>query len=221
MHHETIVHWELVDSVPPLDAAELHVWRCDLGIAPCRGQWLDGHERRHIANASPAVAHRYCATRSMLRHLLAAYLGGREEAVRLHAGPHGKPCVAADRPFFFNLTHAADAALLAFSRRYEVGIDLEMEREVPAAARIARRVMSDSELAALADQENCSTAFLHLWTRMEARQKCLGQGVFGKRVTQAEVGSASFLAQPGQAACVAWAAPRETPRLRFLDLRET
>ena len=155
----------------------------------------------------------------MLRHLLAGYLSVAPQEAELLRGAHGKPRIAGDRPTLaFNLSHSGDAALYAVARDLEVGIDIERSREIPNAPGIARRVMDEAEIAQLASAGNDPATFLRLWTCLEARQKCLGEGVFGRRVGEAQVGSLSFAASEGLQACVAWADPGMHPGLRFLEL---
>jgi 4'-phosphopantetheinyl transferase len=199
---------------------ELHIWRCRLDQAPCHPQWLAAAERQRQDTFQDRLAgQRHCAGRTVLRHLLSAYLSIPPGDVLLVRGAHGKPRLAGDQgPLAFNLSHSGEAAMYAVARDQEVGIDIERSRQIPNALRIAHRVMSAAEIAQLESAGNDTATFLRLWTCLEARQKCLGEGVFGRRVDGTQVGSLSFPAGEGLQACVAWAEPGVTPDMRFLEL---
>ena len=81
----------------------------------------------------------------------------------------------------FNLSHSRSGWLLAVTAVDPLGVDLELPREVPNAARLAERVFSAAERAALAEALAVSPAqrdavFLECWTRKEAALKALGDG---------------------------------------------
>ena len=220
MRHLTRVNWESVEWPPALAPGELHIWRCDLDRAPCHPQWLAPAERqRQQAFRDRLAGQRSCASRTLLRHLLSGYLSIPPWDVELVRGEHGKPRLGGDHASWtFNLSHSGDAALYAVARDLEVGIDIERSREIPNSLGIARRVMSDAEIDELASAGSDTATFLRLWTCLEARQKCLGEGVFGRRVGDAQVDARSFTAGEGLQACVAWADPGVDPGMRFLEL---
>lgn len=117
--------------------------------------------------------------------MLARYQGGRPAALQFDVLAHGKPRLR-DRaglaaPLQFNLSHSRGGWLLAIGSVDPLGIDLERPREVPNAARLAERVFSPSERAALGEAMAVSAAcrdavFLECWTRKEAALKALGDG---------------------------------------------
>jgi len=220
MQRETRVNWESTDSCAPPEPHELHVWHVALGQHLCRPEWLETSEgQRHQDIKASQAAHRYCASRSALRYLLAQYLGTQPDEVELVQGKHGKPRLRrGSAPLTFNLSHSRDSALFAFGHQQDVGIDVEILRELPDPLTIARRVMDNAEIEELQAADSDAFTFLHLWTRMEARQKCLGQGVFGERVCESQIGLYSFYPADEQLACVAWSDPKVTPRMRFLQL---
>ena len=59
--------------------------------------------------------------------------------------------------------------------------------------------------------------FFQLWTSMEARQKCRGNGIFGDKVSSRSVGIHQFRPLPGYLAAVAWDQPSVKPSLQFFD----
>jgi len=132
---------------------EIHVWRL-------------GYQREH--------------GRAPLRALLGAYLGLPPEALVLVDGEHGRPALAPPHAALaFNWSHSGDQALLALACGIVPGIDIERRRARPRALEIAQRFFCAEETAALArlDAEQCTAAFLELWTAKEAVLKALGRGL--------------------------------------------
>ncbi len=167
----------------------MHLWCADLDdVAWARlGEThLDEAERTRLAGMVDVRAReRFGRSRSLLRQILARYLGGAPAALRFELLAHGKPRVltAADAevPLQFNLSHSRSGWLLAVTAVDPLGVDLELPREVPNAARLAERVFSAAERAALAEALAVSHAqrdavFLECWTRKEAALKALGDG---------------------------------------------
>ena len=138
----------------PLLADEIHVWRL---------------RRPKGAGREPLLA------------LLARYLGIDAADVRLTAGEHGRPALAAFHgdAFDFNWSHSGEQALVALARGVSPGIDLERLRTRVNALEIAQRFFTRDEaewLHALgADARHA--AFLELWTAREAVLKALGRGI--------------------------------------------
>ncbi|HSX60518.1 MAG TPA: 4'-phosphopantetheinyl transferase superfamily protein [Tahibacter sp.] len=145
-------------AVPqPLADDEIHVWLCELDG--------DAAARRRGAQA-------------FLHRLLAGYCGRAVDELVLEAGAHGKPALAG-APLAFNLSHAADAAVVALARGVEVGIDLESPSRPRPHAELARRYFrareADAVEAAAADERE--PTFLRLWTAKEAVLKAIGRGL--------------------------------------------
>lgn len=161
-------------------------------------------ERFHL----PEHRRRFIAARGLLRAILGRYLRIGPECVRFHYGCHGKPAVvveprgqtrtppltglsapAGDRgqaasprsepTLQFNLAHAAELAVYAFSWGRRVGVDLErLDRDV-AYLEIAQRFFSPREqglIDSLPAHER-GIAFFNCWTRKEAYLKARGDGL--------------------------------------------
>lgn len=83
---------------------------------------------------------------------------------------HGKPRFSADGAPHFSLSHAGGLAVAALSDDAPVGVDLEMARDNIATSAVADRFFSEAEQLAFATHGD----FFALWTKKEARAKCLG-----------------------------------------------
>ena len=196
---------------------EIHVWLASLADADCRAEWLDARERGRLEDRTPTLGRDlFCASRSMLRRLLAGYLELRPDAVELEIEPGGKPVVRG-QALHFNLSHARDTLLLALSAKRPLGVDLEYPRPVKNLAQVAQRVFSVQEIQALQAAEDPRERFFDYWTRFEATQKCAGHGIFGARQHGDRVRTHGFAIGPARA-CVAWQADETTrsePDLRY------
>ena len=127
--------------------------------------------------------HRFIVGRARLRHLLASRLGVQPHAVELDYGPRGKPRLArcfGDAGLCFNVSHSENLAVYAFSSGREVGVDVEVIRELRDADGIAARFFSRREYAAYLalDLRDRPLGFLNCWTRKEAFIKGLGDGLY-------------------------------------------
>jgi len=165
-------------SRPPSPAAEVHVWR---------GTGTDPSDR-------------------LLRLVLARYLGEAPEEIEIARGAHGKPGLAAEpERLAFNLSHSGDLTLVAVSRGREVGVDVERTRPERDLVALAERALAPEEAvivrAAAGDER--TRVFYELWTRHEARLKCLGVGLAGAVAGPAPVAVEGLPIDPGYAAAVA------------------
>jgi len=169
---------------------ELHVWASDLRALGC----LDGAylSRDEQARANAFVFERdrvrYRRGRALLRALLAGYLGVAASALKIASRAHVKPRLE-DHEIHFNVSHSADSHVLAISH-LDVGVDVELERDVDDALELGRNVFSADENATLCAMPtgDRSNAFLLGWTRKEAFVKALGIGLGGLDLTAITVG---------------------------------
>ena len=142
-------------------------------------------EKARAARLKVAEARaQFIITRAVLRQLLANYLGIAPRALVFTEGPHGKPALSPDwqqRRIEFNVSHAADYALLALSLGHRLGVDIEsVERQVDYRA-LANRFFSAAEQEALnkLPAGAAGAAFYRVWSRKEACLKATGQGLAG------------------------------------------
>ncbi len=199
MHREIEAHWHQGDSASRLSGETLDIWRIDLKSSTEK-QRAQAHKARLA--------------------ILARYLDVEPDSIGLSPAPGGKPrLISPETALQFNLSHTRGTALLAVHARCAVGVDIECRRRIDDPIRLARRVMSTAELESLAacPADGRATLFFDLWTRLEARQKTLGRGIFAEPVDPNALFSVGFSAGEGLRACVAIDTEDTPPDLRFLD----
>jgi len=123
--------------------------------------------------------------RALTRKALSHYSRLPMSRILLHQTGNNKPILrdsesteCNSQEIQFNLSHSGHRAVLAISRCFDPGIDIE-KIDLPSNwIAVAERVFSVSELAALKQQETAHRAlsFSHLWTCKEALIKATGDG---------------------------------------------
>jgi 4'-phosphopantetheinyl transferase len=206
MYREIVPSWVPAPEQPRVADGRVDVWRIPL---PAPATAVARPAGRETAGAA-------------LRDILGRYLDRPAGVVRLHQRPGGKPFVDAPGPGLeFNLSHCADLALVAVTTGLAVGIDVEAARRVSHPLRMARRMFTADEVALLESltDEALIECFLDLWTRMEARQKAVGHGIFTEAVDPAGLTSMTFRPGPRHWASLSLSPRCPPPSLRFLDYR--
>ncbi len=166
---------------------EVHLWRVDLdAIRSEEPRWLkvlSGDETQRAARFHfPVDRQRFIASRAFLRKIIAAYLDAVPSDLTFVYSKKEKPSlgpVFSDSGLTFNLSHSGGIALYAFSRRRDVGVDVEQVRRDFDVEEIARRFFSpqeQNELALIPAAERVE-AFFRCWTRKEAYIKATGEGL--------------------------------------------
>jgi len=165
----------------------VHVWRASLEVTPDQidhyRQLLSADE---LARAQRFVfdrhRHRFIVARGTLRLLLGNYLNVPERDIVFGYSTHGKPYLSQPvnlADLRFNLSHAHELAVYAFTHRCRIGVDVEYQRPLRDLAQLAATVFSPRELAVFealpAHQQQ--TAFYACWTRKEAFIKAIGDGL--------------------------------------------
>ena len=163
---------------------EVHVWWASLDVdgrtlTHMEGL-LDDRELERAARFRVVEARRrFIAARAVLRSVVGELCDTEPAAVLFAYGERGKPRLVDGRPHF----HASDSGDFVVVARAdaELGVDLEVLRPLPRRERLARRICTASELAALsriaAGQRDA--ALLRLWTCKEAALKAIGVGLAG------------------------------------------
>jgi phosphopantetheinyl transferase len=130
------------------------------------------------------------------RAALSAWLGVPDQELRFAKGPKGKPYLPDWPGVHFNVSHSGALFACAISAEAEVGVDVELIRDVPEKKEIAERYGLDAG------------RFFETWTQREAYLKALGVGVYGlEEPVRPGVYVESFHPGPGYAG--AWAVAGE------------
>lgn len=215
MYREIFPHWEPAPDRPELSHGQVDIWRI---VLPVRAAPTASAARGPAGDAMRQLA------RSALDDILARYLGRRPGAGEIRVHPGGKPYLAAPAPGIeFNLSHCTDTALLAVTTGLDVGVDVEARRRVADPLRLARRVFTPDEVRHLESLPASlrGERFLDLWTRMEARQKAIGRGIFADPADPATLTSVSFRPGPHHWASLSLSPRGPTPAFRFFDYCRT
>ncbi|MDD2239780.1 MAG: 4'-phosphopantetheinyl transferase superfamily protein [Kiritimatiellae bacterium] len=102
-------------------------------------------------------------------------------AVEVRTGANGKPLLeGAAAAWGFNLSHAGEYVVAALARDAQIGVDLESTSRKADIVRLAQRVFSACEQAAV--QQGGRAAFFTLWSQKEALVKAVGCGWADERL---------------------------------------
>jgi 4'-phosphopantetheinyl transferase len=163
------------------------VWQLDLDAADAAegtagGEVLSDDERaRSLRFYRPDDARRWSSTRVALRWILAAYLERDPHELRFTLTAKDKPVLEGQdgRQLFFNVSHSQSVGLVAVSRTFEVGVDVEEMGVQVDHLSVAERVFAPAIVAELRDAsaERRAELFFREWVRLEASAKCLGLGL--------------------------------------------
>jgi 4'-phosphopantetheinyl transferase len=179
--------WLSPPSHPELSRQGVHVWRASLECDSLRlrmfAQTLGDDERSRAQRFHfERDRNSFIAARSILRDLLARYSGCTPGDVKFVYGPNGKPALSHSTTaslVSFNLSHSHGVAVIAVTRKHEIGIDVEKIQPERASEEIAKRYFSPEEVKELlslpVDQR--AEGFFLCWTRKEAYVKALGEGL--------------------------------------------
>lgn len=168
---------------PP--AAEVQVWLFDLDHPPLPlaglRALLSPEEEARAARFRFAVhRRRFAAGRGLLRAALGRLLDRDPARIELAYGEKGKPRLADPAPDLrFNLSHSANAALLAVARGRDLGVDVEAVRPMADASELVERFFApgERELFRRFPPELRDLGFFRGWTCKEAYVKARGDGL--------------------------------------------
>ena len=127
--------------------------------------------------ASVGVAH------ASVRLLLGLMLDVAPSELKFQRGSNGKPYLASPQNgldgLHFNLSHTQGAVAVAIARE-PVGVDIEIQRDLPDFLEIAETVFADETVVAIANAAGCPqlrSIFYRHWTLGEALIKATGGGM--------------------------------------------
>jgi 4'-phosphopantetheinyl transferase len=178
----------LLQELPAIEPG-VALWWCELERTP--------DELAHIATllspaelaraarfGTDALRQRWMAGRSALRTVLGRTLGIDPAEVAIVRGARGRPQLAENTARIdFNVSHTRGVALVAVARgvagTLRVGVDIEHRDRAVGADRLARKFLTASERAMLADlpPDLRRQRFLRYWTCKEAMSKATGDGL--------------------------------------------
>lgn len=176
--------WQTPSQPPRLKDDRVHVWRANLKLSTLEIEELTtllSTDEIARANKFRFVQHksRFIAARGILRQLLGNYLKVSPRSLIFTYSDRGKPQLATDIALQFNLSHSEEYALFGFSLNHLIGVDIEYQRAMPDALKIARRFFSPREYRLLeaVSLEQQPKLFFQLWTAKEAYLKGTGTGL--------------------------------------------
>jgi 4'-phosphopantetheinyl transferase len=140
--------------------------------------WLTPEERARADSAlDPQERRRRVCARSVLRHVLGAYVGAPPGALQFVTDAHGKPRLANGPQF--NLSHSGEVMMLAVCAVGPVGLDVDRCGRLDADwDAVTARTFSEGERAQLLRMPEAERpcAALRGWVRKEAYAKARGAG---------------------------------------------
>jgi 4'-phosphopantetheinyl transferase len=179
--------WKQVDILPPLETAEVQLWRIDLagesGLDDLFTPLLAPPEQLHANRCRPGrVRDHFSVGRACLRILLGNAHGMDSRSLPISTGVHGKPELspANGDSIAFNVAHSEDTILIALTRSGSVGVDVEYYNRATDIMEVSQYNFTASEhrsLAAITDPHSRSRTFYRYWTRKEAVLKADGRGL--------------------------------------------
>lgn len=201
----------------PLPPDQVHLWACwtDLtgeALERCHAV-LDTQERARASRfREPRHAAAYIASHGWLRRVLAAYAGIAAPQLRFIENGFGKPGLCGGA-LHFNLSHAEAWAVVAVSRGFAIGIDIERTGRFEAGI-LASFALGEERALARLPKTLRPDALACCWTRKEAYLKAIGTGL-STPLTSFEV--AVDPREPARLISVR-GAPDEARRWRLIDL---
>ncbi|QQS37258.1 MAG: 4'-phosphopantetheinyl transferase superfamily protein [Ignavibacteriales bacterium] len=123
----------------------------------------------------------YVCCRGFLRETLSGYLSLEPEEILFDYGKHGKPEIANNNgidKIKFNLSHSKGHAMIAVTLNDEIGVDIELIKEIPDMMDIAKELYTSKENKLLLESDQqAAESFFKIWTRKEAVIKAVGHGL--------------------------------------------
>lgn len=152
-------------------------WLRPLPAAAGPDRWLSPLEQAWCRQLPCASRHRYGASRSLMRQLLAPLLGLPAQRVPLHSPPGQAPRLEPGCGHL-SLSHSADQVLLGWSP-LPIGVDLEWSGRPLAGSALARRFFPEPEVVWLLslEPEDQRRALLESWVCKEAAVKWQGSSL--------------------------------------------
>lgn len=173
-------------SEPPQDLilreSAVHIWLLHadtLSAASLDIESLADDENVRAARMGAAGFRSYAGTRVTLRGLLSRYSDTPARLLQFSYGALGKPALTSGG-VHFSVTHAGDRAVLAFSRTFELGVDIERVKDTRRFDSLAARFFSAANRVVVSNAapQDLSRVFTEAWAQREAYVKAVGGGLY-------------------------------------------
>ena len=158
------------------------IWFCDtdaieLSDDDAEALLAPSEQQRASRFAFPHLRRRYRLGHALLRKILAQELGCGPMRITIDVREGGKPFVAEGPEF--NMSASGQWLAICLGKEIDLGIDVEILRELDDMAELSRRCFSQQECRELEAQPEALKlrAFFRGWTRKEAVSKALGYGL--------------------------------------------
>jgi 4'-phosphopantetheinyl transferase len=159
-------------------AGEVQLWWADLDALDPEVDSVLAPDELERAGRMLRGARRFAVRRAVLRLLLGEYGGADPAALRLDAGPHGKPSCPQAPDLAFNYSSSGPVAIYAFARGGRIGVDVEHRPDGAWEELPVRRYLSDRERAALGTSpDELPPPAAAAWVAKEAVAKAVGAGL--------------------------------------------
>jgi 4'-phosphopantetheinyl transferase len=185
MNQSILNTWTYPPAVLSSAENEVHLWRISLDLPPDElariVELLATDEAERAARFRfKKDRDQFVARRGLLRTILRRYLDIPPEKVTFTYNTFGKPTIGNNpKGFHFNLSHSSGLALIAVTRRGEIGVDVERIRKDVEIDQVSEGLFSETErdtLRSLSPKAR-RQAFFNCWTRKEAYLKARGEGL--------------------------------------------
>lgn len=113
------------------------------------------------------------------RLLLSQYLQVGNSKIEIYKKKYGKPYhkqIDGKKSVQFSISHSGEMVLVAFSYFENIGVDVEMIKDLPEFKRIAKNFFTKNEAMEI-EKQNTPNMFYRYWTAKEAYLKALGVGI--------------------------------------------
>jgi len=118
--------------------------------------------------------------RIAVKKISSSYLGKEIKDIQIERGRFGKPylyCSGNRLSINYNLSHSGEIVMLVFGRNVQVGVDVQVIKQIQEYQRLAENYFSPEEAAVVIRQNNIES-FFEYWTAKEAYVKAIGCGFY-------------------------------------------
>ena len=114
-----------------------------------------------------------------MRLLIGKYLEINPAEISFQYSEFGKPGIANNNSLQFNISHSQNIALFAFTKKFNIGVDVEFVNPDIEVKEIAENFFSTNEIRIYLPylREQQTLGFFNCWTRKEAFIKAVGEGL--------------------------------------------